>query len=85
MIEMGIAEVQNQFTKLLSQEIMIVDKKSHKKRAVILPYAVYERLAREERKARVFEVDDELDSFIGILEGADKLNDNDERYKAIIK
>ena len=82
---MGISEVQNQFTKLLSQSVTIVDKKSHKKRAVILPYDVYEKLAREQRKAKVFEADDELDAFVGILEGADKLKIDDERYKAIVK
>ena len=85
MIEMGISEVQHQFTKLLSKSIMIVDKKSHKKRAVILPYEVYEKLALLERKNKVFEADDELDAFVGLLEGADKLKTEDERYKAIIK
>lgn len=32
MIEMGIEEVQNKFTKLLPTAVTIVDKKSHKKR-----------------------------------------------------
>jgi hypothetical protein len=85
MLEMGISEVQSQFTKLLSKSITIIDKKSHKKRAVILPYEVYEKLALQERKRKVFEVDEEIDSFIGILEGADKLNINDEKYKTILK
>lgn len=85
MIEMGISEVQNQFTKLLSKSVTIIDKKSHKKRAVILPYDVYAKLAREQRKTKVFEADEELDAFVGILEGADKLNIDDERYKAIVK
>jgi len=82
---MGISEVQNQFTKLLSKSVTIIDKKSHKKRAVILPYDVYEKLALQQRKPKVFEKDDELDGFVGILEGADNLNIDDERYKAIIK
>ncbi len=85
MIEMGISEVQNQFTKILSQSVTIVDKKSHKKRAVILPYDVYEKLLLREKKAKLFETDDELEAFVGILKGADKLTNQDERYQAIIK
>jgi hypothetical protein len=52
MVEMGISEVQNQFTKLLSQSVTIIDKKSHKKRAVMLPYDVYEKLAKEQRQKK---------------------------------
>lgn len=85
MIEMGIAEVQNKFTKLLSTAVTIVDKKSHKKKAVILPYEMYEKLARTQRKEKVFRDDAELDAFLGLLEGADKLDTTDERYKAIVK
>jgi hypothetical protein len=85
MIEMGISEVQRQFTKLLSKPITIVDKKSYKKRAVILPYGMYEELTREYNKSKVFEEDKELDAFVGILKGADILDSDDERYKAIIK
>lgn len=85
MIEMGIAEVQSKFTKLLSTAITIVDKKSHKKKAVILPYEMYEKLARTQRKEKVFRDDAELDAFLGLLEGADTLDTHDERYKAIIQ
>jgi len=82
---MGIAEVQNKFTKLLSTAVTIVDKKSHKKKAVILPYDMYEKLARTQRREKVFRDDAELDAFIGLLEGADELDTTDERYKAIMK
>ncbi len=85
MIEMGIAEVQNKFTKLLSTAVTIVDKKSHKKKAVILPYEMYEKFARTQRKEKVFRDDTELDAFLGLLEGADTLNTADERYEAIVK
>ncbi len=85
MIEIGIAEAQNKFTKLLSTAVTIVDKKSHKKKAVILPYSVYEKLVRTQRKEKVFRDDAELDAFLGLLEGADTLDTNDERYKAIVK
>lgn len=85
MIEMGIAEVQNKFTKLLSTPVIIVDKKSHKKKAVILPYDMYEKLARTQRREKVFRDDAELDAFIGLLEGADNLDTEDERYKNIMQ
>jgi hypothetical protein len=79
MLEMGIAEVQSQFTKLLSKAVTIVDKKSHKKRAVILPYGMYEELIKEHNKQKVFEEDRELDAFVGILKGANTLDIDDER------
>jgi hypothetical protein len=85
MIEMGISEVQHKFTKLLSTAVTIVDKKSHKKRAVILPYEMYEKLARTQRKEKVFRDDAELDAFLGLLEGVDTLKTEDERFKAIVK
>jgi len=85
MLEMGISEVQSQFTKLLSKPVLIVDKKSHKKRAVILPYAMYEELKIQKNKAKVFEEDRELDAFIGILKGTDSLGIEDKRYREIIK
>jgi len=52
---------------------------------VILPYEMYEKLARTQRKEKVFRDDAELDAFLGLLEGADTLNTADERYKAIVK
>ena len=85
MIEMGIAEVQTKFTKLLSTPVTIVDKKSHIKRAVILPYNVYEKLAKLEQKERVFQEDKELESFVGLLKDKKLLDSDDERYKAIVK
>jgi len=85
MIEMGISEVQHRFTKRLSTAVTIIDKKSHKKRAVILPYEMYEKLARTQRKEKVFRKDEELDAFLGLLEEVDIKNIDDERFKAILK
>ncbi len=40
MRELGISQAQRQFTKLLNQEVTIVDKKNKAKKAVILPFDV---------------------------------------------
>ena len=44
MIELGISQAQMQFTKLLSEQVTIFDKKNKTKKAVILPYEVYAEL-----------------------------------------
>lgn len=44
MIELAVSEAQRKFTKLLSQTVLIVDKKSHIKKAVSLPYEEYNKL-----------------------------------------
>ncbi len=44
MIELGISQAQMQFTKILTEQVMIVDKKNKTKKAVILPYEVYSKL-----------------------------------------
>ena len=41
MLELGISQAQTQFTKLLNQTVLIIDKKAHNKKAVILPYDEY--------------------------------------------
>lgn len=46
---------------------------------------MYEKLARIQRKEKVFRDDAELDAFLGLLEGVDSLDTTDERYKAIVK
>ena len=51
----------------------------------IIENRVYEKLVRTQRKEKVFRDDAELDAFLGLLEGADTLDTNDERYKAIVK
>lgn len=84
MLEVGVSEAQSRFTKLLSESVTIVDRKTHAKRAVMLPYAVYEELLKAQRRHKVFEPDDELDAFVGILaEGA--VPEEDERYQAIVE
>jgi hypothetical protein len=44
MLELGISQAQAQFTQLLTKTVLIIDKKAHNKKAVILPYAEYKKL-----------------------------------------
>ena len=44
MIELGIAQAQSQFTKILNKKVLIVDKKTAKKKAVLIPYEEYENM-----------------------------------------
>ena len=85
MTEVGIAEAQSRFTKLLSEPVTIVDRKTHTKRAVMLPYIVYEELLKAQRKSKVFEPDEELDAFVGILTDKAEPTEGDERYRAIMR
>ena len=66
MIELEITQVQEQFDKILDKTILIVDKKSHKKKAVILPYEEYlqiiKNISKEKIKNGVF------NKFVGILD-----------------
>jgi hypothetical protein len=82
MLELGISQVQKNFLELLDKIVIIIDRKSHIKKAVILPYDEYRSLLLKANK----EVDLEEGSFsrfIGILD--DKYQIEDERYKAIVK
>ena len=47
MIELGISQAQMQFTKLLGQSVLIFDKKTHIKKAVMLPYEEYSALIKK--------------------------------------
>jgi hypothetical protein len=85
MLQVGISEFQNQLTRLLDTEVMIVDKKSHKERAVLLPIDVYKKLDAFRRKASLQQPDPELETFGGILQGAKKPDTDDARYKAIMR
>ena len=82
MIELGISQAQSQFTKILNKLVVIVDKKSHKKRAVILPYEEYQELI-----ARAVDKEDlkkgSFSKFTGMLD--DSFKTDDARYNAIVK
>ncbi len=80
MLELGVAQAQNSFTKLLTQSVLIVDKKTHSKKAVILPYEEYKKLIcanKQDLHVGTFS------QFEGILE--DDFKTKDKKYKAIVK
>ncbi len=52
MKELGVAEAQSKFIKLLSETVLVVDKKSNRKRAVILPYEEYSKLTEKLTKKK---------------------------------
>ena len=80
MVEMGVSEVQRQFTKLLTQSVLVVDKKAHVKKAVILPYEDYERLLRQSTSPKKEE--GSFDRFVGALDSDFKTDD--EKYHKIV-
>ena len=82
MLELGISQAQAQFTKLLSQTVMIVDKKAHKKKAVIMPYEEYEKLIRQARTKEDLE-QGSFNQFVGILDNTFKTDDI--KYNEIVK
>ncbi len=73
MLELGISQAQAQFTQLLTKSVLIVDKKAHQKKAVILPYEEYNRLLT---KANRSDVDSTTFlKFVGILNRDFKTDD----------
>ena len=82
MLELGISQVQAQFTKLLSQTVLIVDKKAHQKKAVILPYEEYEKLVKQATTKEDLQTGS-FNQFVGILD--EKFVTNDLKYNEIVK
>ncbi len=82
MKELSVSQAQKQFTSLLSEtEITtIIDKKSHIKKAVLMPYVLYEKLISNNQPA---ENKMELEQFVGLF--SDEVKTDDARYNAIIK
>jgi len=82
MLELGVSQAQANFTKLLNQTVVIVDKKSHQKKAVILPYDEYNSLIAKTIKKDNLE-NGSFSKFVGLL--GDNFTTNDDKYKAIVK
>jgi len=81
MLELGISQAQTQFTKLLTKTVIIVDKKAHIKKAVIMPYDEYMRLIK--KTLREENMDNGVFSqFAGLLESDFKTDD--EKYNKIV-
>jgi len=82
MLELGISQAQTQFTKILNQKVMIVDKKAHQKKAVIIPYDEYFALVNKAKKNDDFK-DGIFNEFIGVLD--DEFETDDIKYNKIVK
>ena len=81
MLELGVSQAQANFTKLLNQSVVIIDKKSHQKKAVILPYDEYNSLIAKTRSKKELQ-NGSFSKFVGILDNEFKIDD--EKYKVII-
>ena len=79
MKELSVSEAQKKFTSLLSETTTIVDKKSHVKKAVLMPYKLYEKLIKDSKKTKQKDVT----QFSGLL--SKDFETSDARYNAIIK
>jgi len=75
MLELGISQAQAQFTQLLNQIVLIVDKKAHHKKAVILPYEEYQNLVSKIPKKSVNLDGGVFSSFVGVLDNDFKTTD----------
>jgi len=82
MLELGVSQAQANFTKLLNQTVVVVDKKSHLKKAVILPYEEYSSLVAR-AKGRDDVINGSFSKFVGILDS--NFQTDDPKYRAIIK
>jgi hypothetical protein len=75
MLELGISQAQTQFTQLLNQTVLIIDKKAHNKKAVILPYDEYMTLVARAANNNKTLKDGIFSKFIGILDNDFKTSD----------
>ncbi len=81
MLELGISQAQTQFTKLLTKTVIIVDKKAHIKKAVIMPYDEYMRLIKKTLREENMD-NGVFNQFAGLLDGDFKTDD--EKYNKIV-
>ncbi len=82
MLELGVSQAQAQFTKLLTQTVVIVDKKAHQKKAVILPYDEYINLVSQSSSRSNF-TDGSFNKFVGVLDS--DFESKDLKYREIVK
>lgn len=81
MLELGISQAQTQFTKLLTQTVVIVDKKAHIKKAVIMPYSEYALLLKRSLSKERTE-DGVFNKFTGILNN--EFQTDDVKYNRVV-
>jgi len=82
MLELGISQAQTKFTQLLNQTVLIVDKKAHHKKAVILPYEKYiDLISKTSQKDETLK-DSVFSQFVGVLDN--DFQTDDTKYKTIV-
>ena len=81
MLELGIAQAQANFTKILDEQTVIIDKKNKTKRAVILPYEMYTQLLKQIQEKEI-EIKGSFSQFKGLL--SKDFKTDDDRYNHII-
>ncbi len=81
MLELGIAQAQANFTKILNEQTVVIDKKNRTKRAVILPYEIYNQLLKQLQN-REGKIEGSFSAFKGLL--SSEFQTDDERYNHII-
>jgi len=79
MLNLSVSQAQRQFTSLLGEVTTVIDKKSNIKKAVILPYGMYEKLIAKSSDAKKSEISE----FLGLL--SEDFVTDDERYNDIVK
>jgi len=82
MLELGISQAQTQFTQLLNQSVLIVDKKAHRKKAVILPYENYIELISKVSQNSEDLQEGSFAKFVGILDN--DFQTDDIKYNKIL-
>lgn len=82
MLELSISQAQKQFTKIIKTQTLIIDKKSHHKKAVILPYDSYIKLLKKTMTKDTLEVGG-FNEFVGVLDK--RFKTEDVKYNAIVK
>jgi PHD/YefM family antitoxin component YafN of YafNO toxin-antitoxin module len=82
MLELGISQAQAQFTKILNQTVIIVDKKANHKKAVIMPYEEYNLLVSKASDKKSLQ-NGAFSKFVGILDK--NFQTDDIKYREIIE
>lgn len=82
MLKLSVSQVQKQLSAILSETVLVMDKKHHEKKAVILPYHIYKELVEKNKNVLPNE-EDTLEKYVGIL--SRDFETDDAKYLSILK
>lgn len=80
MLEISVSQAQKQFSKIISHPTMIVNKKNSLKKAVILPYDIYQELLNQSMSKTAL-ITGGFADFVGVLDNGFKTDDK--KYQKI--